>query len=77
MLFNLYIYYRSLSFILCLAGFAFFLLCFCYLMIDEWKIWNGAPFYYPGMYIYIYIYDYLIFNIYIHVYGNIVRLSLI
>jgi hypothetical protein len=19
------------------------------LTIDEWKIWNGAPFYYPGM----------------------------
>ncbi|XP_052071109.1 heparan-alpha-glucosaminide N-acetyltransferase-like [Mytilus californianus] len=39
----------SLSFVFCLGGFAFFLLCFCYLMIDEWKIWNGAPFYYPGM----------------------------
>ncbi|XP_071129358.1 heparan-alpha-glucosaminide N-acetyltransferase-like isoform X1 [Mytilus edulis] len=39
----------SLSFVFCLGGFAFLLLCFCYLMIDEWKIWNGAPFYYPGM----------------------------
>ncbi|CAC5409634.1 HGSNAT [Mytilus coruscus] len=37
----------SLSFVFCLGGFAFLLLCFCYLTIDEWKMWNGAPFYYP------------------------------
>ncbi|XP_071129356.1 heparan-alpha-glucosaminide N-acetyltransferase-like isoform X5 [Mytilus edulis] len=39
----------SVSFIFCTGGFAFILLTFCYLMIDEWKLWNGAPFYYPGM----------------------------
>ncbi|XP_033750008.1 heparan-alpha-glucosaminide N-acetyltransferase-like isoform X2 [Pecten maximus] len=39
----------SLSFVLCLAGMAFIVLTVCYLMIDVWKIWNGAPFYYPGM----------------------------
>ncbi|OWF52104.1 heparan-alpha-glucosaminide N-acetyltransferase-like isoform X2 [Mizuhopecten yessoensis] len=39
----------SLSFVLCLAGMAFIALTVCYLMIDVWKIWNGAPFYYPGM----------------------------
>lgn len=39
----------SISFIFCTGGFAFILLSFCYLMIDEWKLWNGAPFYYPGM----------------------------
>ena len=41
-------YFRSLSFVLCLGGFAFLLLCTCYILIDEKKIWNGAPFYYPG-----------------------------
>ncbi|XP_064615262.1 heparan-alpha-glucosaminide N-acetyltransferase-like isoform X2 [Liolophura sinensis] len=39
----------SLSFVLLLAGFAFFLLTMCYLTIDVWKIWSGAPFFYPGM----------------------------
>ncbi|XP_060071515.1 heparan-alpha-glucosaminide N-acetyltransferase-like [Ylistrum balloti] len=39
----------SLSFVLCLAGMAFIILTVCYLTIDVWKIWNGAPFYYPGM----------------------------
>ncbi|XP_052068366.1 heparan-alpha-glucosaminide N-acetyltransferase-like isoform X2 [Mytilus californianus] len=39
----------SVSFVFCTGGFAFILLTFCYLMIDEWKLWNGAPFYYPGM----------------------------
>ncbi|KAJ8317982.1 hypothetical protein KUTeg_003073 [Tegillarca granosa] len=38
----------SLSFVLCLSGMGFILLAFCYLTIDEWKVWNGAPFYYPG-----------------------------
>ncbi|XP_069123986.1 heparan-alpha-glucosaminide N-acetyltransferase-like isoform X3 [Argopecten irradians] len=39
----------SLSFVMCLAGMAFIVLILCYLFIDVWKIWNGAPFYYPGM----------------------------
>ncbi|XP_061196047.1 heparan-alpha-glucosaminide N-acetyltransferase-like isoform X2 [Saccostrea echinata] len=39
----------SLSFVLCMAGFAFFLLAFCYLTIDVYKVWSGAPFYFPGM----------------------------
>lgn len=39
----------SLSFVLCMAGFAFFLLAFCYVTIDVYKVWSGAPFYFPGM----------------------------
>ncbi|XP_041363426.1 heparan-alpha-glucosaminide N-acetyltransferase-like isoform X2 [Gigantopelta aegis] len=39
----------SLSFVLILSSFAFILLMICYLLIDVWKIWTGAPFYYPGM----------------------------
>ncbi|KAL5019110.1 hypothetical protein ScPMuIL_004832 [Solemya velum] len=39
----------SLSFVLALSGLAFILLTFCYLSIDVWHIWSGAPFYYPGM----------------------------
>ena len=39
---------RSLSFVLALAGMAFILLAVCYLLIDVYKIWSGAPFYYPG-----------------------------
>ncbi|XP_052684624.1 heparan-alpha-glucosaminide N-acetyltransferase-like isoform X5 [Crassostrea angulata] len=39
----------SLSFVLCMAGFAFVLLAFCYVTIDVYKVWSGAPFYFPGM----------------------------
>jgi len=39
----------SLSFVLALAGMAFFLLMICYLLIDVYKVWSGAPFYYAGM----------------------------
>ena len=39
----------SLSFVLALAGMAFLLLSFCYVTIDVYNIWTGAPFYYPGM----------------------------
>lgn len=39
----------SLSFVICLSSFAFFLFSFCYLTIDVYKVWSGAPFYYPGM----------------------------
>ncbi|XP_048758557.2 heparan-alpha-glucosaminide N-acetyltransferase-like isoform X1 [Ostrea edulis] len=39
----------SLSYVFCMAGFAFFLLAFCYLTIDVYKVWSGAPFYFPGM----------------------------
>ncbi|XP_076460078.1 heparan-alpha-glucosaminide N-acetyltransferase-like isoform X2 [Babylonia areolata] len=39
----------SLSFVLALAAMAFFLLAVCYVLIDVYKVWNGAPFYYPGM----------------------------
>ncbi|KAK3583017.1 hypothetical protein CHS0354_005659 [Potamilus streckersoni] len=28
---------------------AFFLLTFCYLTIDVYKVWSGVPFLYPGM----------------------------
>ncbi|KAL8574907.1 hypothetical protein ACOMHN_063601 [Nucella lapillus] len=39
----------SLSFVLVLAGMAFLLLALFYLLIDVFKMWNGAPFLYPGM----------------------------
>ncbi|XP_012939441.1 heparan-alpha-glucosaminide N-acetyltransferase [Aplysia californica] len=39
----------SLSFVLALSGMAFFLLMVCYLLIDVYKVWTGAPFYYAGM----------------------------
>lgn len=39
----------SLTFVLCLSSFAFFLFAFCYIMIDVYGIWSGSPFYYPGM----------------------------
>lgn len=31
-----------------MAGFAFVLLAFCYVTIDVYKVWSGAPFYFPG-----------------------------
>ncbi|XP_070185611.1 heparan-alpha-glucosaminide N-acetyltransferase-like isoform X2 [Littorina saxatilis] len=39
----------SLSFVIALAAMAFVLLAFCYLLIDVYKVWSGAPFYYAGM----------------------------
>ena len=39
----------SISYVLAMASMAFVLLTFCYLTVDVYKIWNGAPFYYPGM----------------------------
>lgn len=42
---------RSLSFIFILSGMAFFLLMVCYLLIDVYKVWSGAPFYFAGKYV--------------------------
>ncbi|BFZ02813.1 hypothetical protein BsWGS_05851 [Bradybaena similaris] len=39
----------SLSFIFILSGMAFFLLMVCYLLIDVYKVWSGAPFHFAGM----------------------------
>uniref|UniRef100_A0A0B6YUR6 Uncharacterized protein n=1 Tax=Arion vulgaris TaxID=1028688 RepID=A0A0B6YUR6_9EUPU len=39
----------SLSFIFVMSGMSFFLLLVCYVLIDVYKIWSGAPFYYAGM----------------------------
>lgn len=39
----------SISYVLAMASMAFVLLTFCYLTVDVYQIWNGAPFYYPGM----------------------------
>ncbi|XP_071108203.1 heparan-alpha-glucosaminide N-acetyltransferase-like [Haliotis cracherodii] len=39
----------SLSFVLALSSLAFFLFTLCYLLIDVWKVWSGAPFCYPGL----------------------------
>ena len=40
---------RSLSYILLMAGFAYFFFAGFYLIIDVFPIWNGAPFKYPGV----------------------------
>ena len=45
-------YFRSFTFVLSLSGMAFLLLAFCYVTIDVYKIWTGAPFYYPGRNLY-------------------------
>lgn len=47
---------RSLSYILLLGGFGYLLLAFFYLIMDVFPIWNGAPFIYPGTYVYILLY---------------------
>jgi hypothetical protein len=47
----IFIYFRSVSFIFATGAMAFILLAMCYLLIDVYGIWNGAPFIYPGMYI--------------------------
>ncbi|KAG1684726.1 Heparan-alpha-glucosaminide N-acetyltransferase [Nymphon striatum] len=39
----------SLSFVLCMASFAFFLLAALYVIIDVKFWWSGSPFVYPGM----------------------------
>jgi len=39
----------SLSFVLALSSMAFFLLMLFYIIIDIYKLWDGAPFYYAGM----------------------------
>ncbi|KAL4239328.1 hypothetical protein ACF0H5_000145 [Mactra antiquata] len=39
----------SLSYILAMASMAYILFCFCYVIIDVFDIWTGAPFFYPGM----------------------------
>lgn len=39
----------SVSYIMAMASMAFVLLIFCYLTVDVYKIWTGAPFIYPGM----------------------------
>jgi len=39
----------SLSFVLALAAMAYFLLMICYITIDVYKVWSGAPFYFAGM----------------------------
>lgn len=32
-----------------MAGAGFFVLLFLYHLVDVWKIWEGAPFYFVGM----------------------------
>ncbi|XP_042882436.1 heparan-alpha-glucosaminide N-acetyltransferase-like [Penaeus japonicus] len=39
----------SLSYVLTTACFAFFLLSFCYVVIDKWHWWSGNPLRYAGM----------------------------
>lgn len=41
-------FFRSVSFIMVTACFAFILLTILYLIIDVAKIWNGTPFIFPG-----------------------------
>ena len=42
---------RSLSYILLLGGFGYFVLAVFYLIIDVFPFWSGAPFKYPGTYV--------------------------
>ncbi len=39
----------SLSFVLCMAGTGCLMLAVCYIVVDVFQIWNGAPFIYVGM----------------------------
>ncbi|XP_042888385.1 heparan-alpha-glucosaminide N-acetyltransferase-like [Penaeus japonicus] len=39
----------SLSFVMVTSCFAFFLLAFCYLLVDVWGVWSGSPVYQAGM----------------------------
>ena len=39
----------STSFVCVTAGGGMVILSFCYLLIDKWKVWSGAPFRYLGM----------------------------
>ena len=39
----------SLSYVLALSAMAFFLFTFCYLTVDVFDYWTGAPFFFPGM----------------------------
>lgn len=42
------IYFRSVSFIMATGSLAFALMSICYFVIDDKKLWTGAPFYYAG-----------------------------
>ncbi|KAK3785913.1 hypothetical protein RRG08_033021 [Elysia crispata] len=39
----------SLSYILVMSAMSFFLLMICYILIDVYKVWSGAPFSFAGM----------------------------
>ena len=39
----------STSYVLVLGGGAFVVLLVFYLLVDEWEVWDGAPFYFVGM----------------------------
>ncbi|ELT88879.1 hypothetical protein CAPTEDRAFT_26311, partial [Capitella teleta] len=39
----------SLSYVMALASMAFLLLSVCFLAVDIFRVWSGAPFIYPGM----------------------------
>ena len=40
--------HRSVSFVLGLSSMAYLLLAGCYLLIDVWHVWSGAPCIFPG-----------------------------
>jgi len=39
----------TITFVMVMAGAGFFVLLFLYHLVDVWKIWEGAPFYFVGM----------------------------
>ena len=39
----------TLSFVLTMAGWGYFVFLILYYLVDVWKIWAGAPFYFVGM----------------------------
>ncbi|KAK7083927.1 hypothetical protein SK128_009657 [Halocaridina rubra] len=55
----------SLSFVLVTSCFAYFLLAVCYLLVDVWGRWTGAPFFQAGMNsIFLYVGHSVAFNLF-------------
>lgn len=46
--FDVFLIDRFLFFVLCMVGFVFVLLVFCYVIIDVYKVWSGVFFYFLG-----------------------------
>ncbi|KJE91841.1 hgsnat protein [Capsaspora owczarzaki ATCC 30864] len=61
----------SLSFVLIMAGLGYLMLASCYIIVDVRKLWDGAPFIYPGMNsIFVYMGSELFFYYFPFTYAN-------